>query len=373
AVLVLVTIVGATLGGVLGTRARASATGSSATTSGPATASVTVTTGPSATPSPASNSSVRINSAIAVTGWTNSGAYSVRLFYQGGDSQIRLSSYESSTGSWGSQVLPVKAKAGTSLAASSIYEAQYFGFTDTSSGFQLEMFYISEQNTIKELAGRDSTFSEGSLSSLGLSAPSNMKIVTYWPSIVYQNAAGKMEDVLLNNGWHINDLTLAAYSGSSLAEVPFHSTYPDGGNSLFYQGADGKLVQAVGNYTAGWASGNLSIAIPLGTSIGAFAVSNKRKGPNLDTYVLYQAQNGTIEVMWQDDETGWKGPSAPDALQSADNGTSIACLTPMAWEGTTIQQGFVNMSRCYFQGSGKLKEVWFDGTDWNVVGDIPTS
>ncbi|KAK3943907.1 hypothetical protein QBC46DRAFT_416717 [Diplogelasinospora grovesii] len=114
--------------------------------------------------------------------------------------------------------------------------------------------------------------------------------------------------LLLNGGWHIHHLTLAAYSGSSLAEVPFH---PAAVIHFSIRGADGRL-------------------------------------------------DGRDLV-------------PPDALRSADHGTSIAGLTPMAWEGTAVQEGFVNMSRCYFQGLGELKEVWLDGTDWDVAGDILTS
>jgi hypothetical protein len=102
-------------------------------------------------------------------------------------------------------------------------------------------------------------------------------------------------------------------------------------------------------------------------------VLNKRKAPNLDTYVLYQDATGDIQVMFQNDETGWKGPTSPAAFQGADNGTSIACLTPMAWPGTPLQQGAVQTCRCYFQSSGSIKEVWFDGTGWQAMGGVPTA
>jgi hypothetical protein len=113
--------------------------------------------------------------------------------------------------------------------------------------------------------------------------------------------------------------------------------------------------------------------IPKGSSIGAFAVQNRQQAPILDKYVLYQDISGTIQLMWQDDESGWKGPTNPSAFLEADNGTSIACLTPMAWRGTSLIHGFVQTCRCYFQSDGALKEVWYNGDDWQIAKTIPTT
>jgi hypothetical protein len=77
--------------------------------------------------------------------------------------------------------------------------------------------------------------------------------------------------------------------------------------------------------------------------------------------------------MWKEDETGWKGPTAPAAFRSADNGTDIACMTPMAWSGTPLHIGQGTTCRCYFQSIGSLKEVLFDGTNWRLLGEVPTT
>lgn len=100
---------------------------------------------------------------------------------------------------------------------------------------------------------------------------------------------------------------------------------------------------------------------------------NQRPAPNLDTYVLYQDTHGTIQVVWQDDETGWKGPDAPPAFEAADNGTSIACFTPMAWPGTSLGRGDLQTSRCYYQSAGSVKEVRFTGSGWQLLGEVPTT
>lgn len=113
--------------------------------------------------------------------------------------------------------------------------------------------------------------------------------------------------------------------------------------------------------------------IPKGASIGAFGVQNKQKTPILDKYVLYQDTSGTIQLIWQDDASGWKGPTNPSSFLEADNGTSIACLTPMARTGAALIHGFVPTCRCYFQSRGALKEVWFNGADWVTATTIPTT
>jgi hypothetical protein len=92
----------------------------------------------------------------------------------------------------------------------------------------------------------------------------------------------------------------------------------------------------------------------------------------MNTYVLWQDISGTMQVSWQDDDSGWKGPSSFPALSGADNGTAIACLTPNAWPLSNLKAQY-DMSRCYFQASGLLKEVLYNGSDWMIIGNVPTS
>ncbi|KAK6070677.1 hypothetical protein SCUP515_08286 [Seiridium cupressi] len=118
---------------------------------------------------------------------------------------------------------------------------------------------------------------------------------------------------------------------------------------------------------------DLSEAIPDDTAIGGFAVARPNDTKNqTNTYLLYQDNSGTIQVVWQDDTSGWKGPSTYDAFDNADNGTDITCLTAAAWDASghevTSNQ---NMNRCYFQAGNKVREVYYDGSNWNDEGYLP--
>jgi hypothetical protein len=109
-------VLGTILGAILGTQLHHTAPDASTTT-------------PSPRPSP---TAIRHNSALAVTGWRNGADFSIRLFYQGDDGNLRVSAFESTTQSWGSPTLFVKARSGTPLAASSFNIAAFFSGSDNS-------------------------------------------------------------------------------------------------------------------------------------------------------------------------------------------------------------------------------------------------
>ncbi len=90
----------------------------------------------------------------------------------------------------------------------------------------------------------------------------------------------------------------------------------------------------------------------------------------MDTYVLSQTASGDIQVSWQTDNTGWQGPKTYPVMAGADNGTNIACLTPSAWPLSNLKPQF-DMTRCYFQVGGQLREVLFDGSTWLNQGNLP--
>lgn len=77
-------------------------------------------------------------------------------------------------------------------------------------------------------------------------------------------------------------------------------------------------------------------------------------------------------MKWIDDSTGWKGPTSFPPFQGADNGTSITCLTPSITYGTMAVANS-NMSRCYFQAGGAVKEVVYQGGEWSDLGTVPIS
>jgi hypothetical protein len=118
---------------------------------------------------------------------------------------------------------------------------------------------------------------------------------------------------------------------------------------------------------------DLSMTVPSSSAIGGFAVGRPNNSENMtNTYLLYQDDSGTIQVVWQDDTTGWKGPSTYDAFDGADNGTDITCLTPAAWNAANVTvTSNQNMNRCYFQVQNQVREVYFDGSNWNDEGYLP--
>lgn len=87
-------------------------------------------------------------------------------------------------------------------------------------------------------------------------------------------------------------------------------------------------------------------------------------------YILHQAPSGDIMVEWNDDSIGWKGPTTYPALQGADSGTSIACLTTAVLVNAALINN-ENMYRCYFQVNGAVREVSFANGLWSIVGIVP--
>jgi hypothetical protein len=239
------------------------------------------------------------------------------------------------------------------------------------------------------------TGSSGSISQLTYTAGRYSGLVSYWPSIVFQDDEGTLQEIQYNltkstTGWSQNSLNVIGWNSSRLAEVPLRADFLNGGVNVFYQRDDQEMISFGRNSslwspgiihianlnswltTAELTTGDLSVRIPPGASIGAFAVRRPQDtNNNMDVYVLWQDASSSIQMMWLDDESGWKGPSTYTSLNGSDSGTSIACLTPSAWP-TSMLEAKWDMSRCYFQAGGMLREVLFNGTDWISVGIVPT-
>lgn len=79
-----------------------------------------------------------------------------------------------------------------------------------------------------------------------------------------------------------------------------------------------------------------------------------------------------MQVVWQNDSSGWQGPETYPALSGADKGTDIVCVTQAAWDDANVAiSSATDMNRCYFQSEYKVKEVLFDGKDWKDLGFLP--
>lgn len=160
----LVVVIAIVVGAVVGSRAAQNNSHSSTSSE---SATPTTSTSTSATPEPSATSSLssvslRDKSALSVTGWTSGSEYSIRVFYQGGDGKIRLSSYESTAGEWGApDVLDIQGRNDTPLGASSIAEPFYFGFTDDKSVSILALSLVALLNN--SVRGFKSSFSTSAI------------------------------------------------------------------------------------------------------------------------------------------------------------------------------------------------------------------
>lgn len=100
----------------------------------------------------------------------------------------------------------------------------------------------------------------------------------------------------------------------------------------------------------------------------------KRSDDLVNTYAVYQDDDGVLQVIWQNDTSGWQGPQTYTALDGADKGTDIACVTQAVWDEKKVTiSSATDMNRCYFQSGGRVKEVWFDGRKWKDLGYLPIS
>lgn len=122
AVILAAVVIAAVVGGVLGSRHHHNSAASSRHSSAPSS--------PSSIPSSSSPNAIASNSSLAVTGWwETTSQYSIRLFYQGNDGQLRMTGYSSSNGKWSTvatyQTDPPP-KMGSPLAASCYNSTFYF-------------------------------------------------------------------------------------------------------------------------------------------------------------------------------------------------------------------------------------------------------
>lgn len=121
----------------------------------------------------------------------------------------------------------------------------------------------------------------------------------------------------------------------------------------------------------------MHIALPgyqLGANNSMAGFSNARSGNNngtLNTYLIYQADNGNI--LWGSDtsDSGWTTPKAGSVFDGADKPTNLACVTMAGSTNPDIPlTSATDLNRCYFQKDGRLMEATFDGSKWNGPTEI---
>ncbi|KAI5927718.1 hypothetical protein F4810DRAFT_706462 [Camillea tinctor] len=379
--IIVVIIIGVVLGAVLGTTvARSSSSSKNASTN------------TSNEPSP---TTIKAYSKIAVTGYRlDSGDdYAIRLFFQDPQDQLRFMSKESTSDNWTDSTildtLPYAPRKDGAIAASAYMNSgtkpilELF-YEDEDSIARSQMFNFELENGTLPLKGRSS-----SLNDYPLDMGTGTSISSFFPYVVTQDADNKVRWTIMYgmNGsnpqspWWVNDtdLGIEASAGSSLVNLPAAQNYSDA-SGVVYRSTDGKLSCKLRNDSAestqgtSWTHGTLSQDIPANTSIGAFTVGRPYDSDNqVNTYILYQDDDDAIQVVWQADSSGWQGPQTYEALGGAIRGTDIACLTPGAFprtaQGISREQ---DMNRCFFQvDGGRVKEVWYDGSNWVDAGIVP--
>jgi hypothetical protein len=115
-------------------------------------------------------------------------------------------------------------------------------------------------------------------------------------------------------------------------------------------------------------------------SIAAFSVaasSSDASKKEINAYILYQDDSGTIQQIFRDGEKNEWQESTPDAFKGADKGTSISCATTPTWTWPTIPElgerllePVSDLNSCFFLKGGAVMEARLDGTSWTVTQEI---
>lgn len=110
---------------------------------------------------------------------------------------------------------------------------------------------------------------------------------------------------------------------------------------------------------------------PIGASLAGFSTASKNAADvDLNTFLLWQDANSTIQMSWTLNGGGWRGPLTFPAFAGAEKDTALACLTGLTFTTQPLPPG-TELARCFFQTGRALREVSFDGERWKIVGVVP--
>jgi len=373
----LLVILAAVLGGVLGTTLHHKKNSSSKPSStAPATASPAAST---STPSPTGPlPGIRAKSPLSVTGWLSGNDYSIRVVFQSDDDMIQYIAYESESKAWKQTPNITKAKAGSPLALTSFETSWYGTLTPQMQFNQVELFFLDSENRLNEWSwdiAASTLGTSGTLTPYTIPTGSDSRLTSYWPFIIYQEAGLGLHEVVYDcrfpGCWFNRTLNQTGYDGADIVIIPAEQSLRE--MNILYQRDDQKLMSLDRNSTNGdlTTPSPFSIDLPAAASFAALTVLRPSSDNTaLDTYILYQDSTGTINVIWNNDASSWKGPATFPAFNDADNSTSIACLTQSAFFTDTPLQPNSPLSRCYFQVNKTLREVRLNGSDWEIVGNV---
>ncbi|KAI1874221.1 uncharacterized protein JN550_002800 [Neoarthrinium moseri] len=372
-----VIVLGAVLGGVLGSRSARNSTSpsSNSTTSG---ASPTASGSGSTNTAAASPTSIKSNSRMTVSGYRNSRMtnFTQRLFFQGQDNVLRYVDKTSGGSGWSEPVVL------DTLAYEPMTDGPLASIAMISGGVDnpfFSVFYLDKDSYIRQWFFDPD---EGSLK--GITGDMNgqppikaQKIAAHDPWIITQDLDDGLR-VIYHSGssppFNNYTVNITATPGTGLVSLDSRQQQA-GGGGFIYRGTDGKMATWLDpkiyaeNVTASWLDATLSYEIPEKSPIGAFTVTRPYNAEDkVNTYVLYQDDHGVIQVVWQDSKAAsWNGPQTFDALSNAAAGTDITCLSQIAWSAQSVSlSSQQDMNLCYFQekDTNRVKEVWYNGKEW---------
>ncbi|KAK6852208.1 hypothetical protein PG995_012333 [Apiospora arundinis] len=353
---------------------------------------------PKDVPAGGSRQGIRRRSRLDVSGYeTASSGLTARLLYEGADGALSYMD-RGAGGNWSAptQIDRVRREPGAPIAISA--DLQF-----NVSGRVYHVYYANKDGKISGLVFDTSLMIAGDpdQSTLRLDAQleNRSSLAAYWPYVLCQDQdTGQMiwygyrNNYLGNNALGYANLT-ANFTNTlgsprtSFVVLPVSSWWDiyvglTLGAGFFYRNQEGLLAYQLAATTFVTAPTLMQWnrtefpRVELGESaaISGFAFATET-GDKVETYVLYQDGAGDIQMVWQTHNKPWQGPSTFEPLRGADKDTDIACLTRGAYSRPGLSIALspsLTANLCYFQSQGKLKEVWYDGSNWFDCGFVET-
>lgn len=271
----------------------------------------------------------------------------------------------------------------------------------------LKLYYLDDAGMIRnqnwdhlspEAQGNNGTDGKSDPGPVALTS----RLSSYWPYLLAQDSNSVLHWWRYGDGWVDSNLTIRAPARSPFVAVPALASFVDGGGFI-YRRSGGDLFNYFAdrkgaNDGTSWANGRLlsvffrvsfpimspadrnhkgdlsRFSIPDASALGAFvtARTDTAGDDNINTHIVYQDDAGALQMVWQNSASDWQGPKTFDAFQGADKGTDIACITAAAWNASDVHiTSAYDVSRCYFQVKGQVRETHWTGNDWNDLGLLP--
>ncbi|KAI6330517.1 hypothetical protein MCOR29_001765 [Pyricularia oryzae] len=217
------------------------------------------------------------------------------------------------------------------------------------------------------------------------------KIAYIWPHSVFEVSNGK-DSVKLTH--LIQDYTekknftsmsvepVAGISpGTAIVALPIKAAFRAPELRLVYRTRDGNLGILDRNGENKTREAVLTrISVPDKAPITGFS-SRPNNSPLVTTKLLFRGSDNKVQILTQSSGIGdltdtdrWDGPETDPVFDNMDSDSQIACLTnSIAKYGRVTRDVAENdeMSRCFFQEGGKLKQVHWDGMKWKDIGFVP--